>query len=277
MNTVFIGGSRHVLRLPPHAKERLNNVIESGFPIFVGDANGADKAVQKYLLEARYDHVTVFCSGDTCRNNLGQWKTSHVRISKDVKGFQFYAAKDREMARGADFGLMIWDGKSVGTVLNVLRLVRAGKKAVLINVPEKEAITFKNASDWDTFLSRCSFEFRRDLKDRAAAEEWLPSAANQANFPGLPPAALQADVQVKTDKELAADLNAALAAGDPKAAIDLLGRIAKARGMSQIAKDTGLAREGLYRALSSDGNPEFATVLKVIDSVGLRLVVNKLG
>jgi adenine-specific DNA-methyltransferase len=76
---------------------------------------------------------------------------------------------------------------------------------------------------------------------------------------------------------LAANLNAALAAGDPKKVVDLLGHIAKAPGMTQVAKATGLAREGLYRALSADGNPEFATVLKVMDSVGLRLTVSRLS
>lgn len=275
MNTVFIGGSRHVSRLPSHAKERLNNVIESGFPILVGDANGADKAVQKHLFAAHYEQVTVFCSGDTCRNNLGQWKTNHVRTSKDVKGFQFYAAKDREMARDADFGLMIWDGKSAGTVLNVLRLVRAGKKAVLINAPEKTAITFKGADDWDAFLSQCSIELHRDLKERAMPEEWGPFGPRQASL--VETLSEEPQLPETPDDELTAAINAALAAADPKAVIDLLGHIAKARGMSRVAKDTGLAREGLYRALSSGGNPEFMTVLKVMNSVGLRLMVNKFG
>jgi probable addiction module antidote protein len=49
-----------------------------------------------------------------------------------------------------------------------------------------------------------------------------------------------------------------------------LGDIARARGMSQLAKDTGLAREGLYRALSPDGNPEFATIMKVVKALGLK-------
>ncbi len=49
-----------------------------------------------------------------------------------------------------------------------------------------------------------------------------------------------------------------------------LGDIARARGMSQLAKDTGLAREGLYRALSPDGNPEFATIMKVEKALGLK-------
>lgn len=129
MNTVFIGGSRHISRLPAQAKERLNNIIENGHYVVVGDANGADKAVQKHFSDAAYEKVTVFCSGDKPRNNLGEWRTQNITPPKHVKGFQFYAAKDREMAREADFGFMIWDGKSPGTVLNVLRLIKAGKKS----------------------------------------------------------------------------------------------------------------------------------------------------
>lgn len=278
MNIVFIGGSRHVSRLPAHALERLDNVIESGFPVLVGDANGTDKAVQKHLLDSRYEHVTVFCSGDTCRNNLGQWKTSHIKTARNVKGFQFYAAKDREMAHEAAFGLMIWDGKSAGTILNILRLVRFEKKAVLINVPEKNATTFKNADDWNAFLSNCSPELRRDLRDRATPEEWDASSTSLPELPDAPMAEAQRTATLAGESDdLAASINAALASGDPKTVVDLLGHLAKARGMSQVAKHTGLAREGLYRALSTGGNPEFATVLKVMDSVGLRLMVEKPG
>jgi len=50
-----------------------------------------------------------------------------------------------------------------------------------------------------------------------------------------------------------------------------LGDIARARGMAQLARDTGLTREGLYKALSPEGNPEFSTVVKVINALGLRL------
>nr|WP_246185231.1 addiction module antidote protein [Pandoraea morbifera] len=74
-----------------------------------------------------------------------------------------------------------------------------------------------------------------------------------------------------SEEELADSLDAALAAADPVAVVNALGDLAKMRGMSNVAKDTGLARESLYRALSSGGNPEFATVLKVLSSLGLRL------
>jgi hypothetical protein len=174
MNTVFIGGSRHVSRLPPEVKKRLDNVIGSGHKVIIGDANGADKAVQKHFHEAAYEKVTVFCSGEKYRNNLGQWNTHFVQPLKGVKGFQFYAAKDREMAREADFGLMIWDGKSAGTILNVMRLVRAGKIVVLFIIHEKRVLNFKTPTDFDIFISQCSDDLRNDLRERATPEEWMP-------------------------------------------------------------------------------------------------------
>lgn len=277
MNTVFIGGSRHISRLPAEVRQRLDNVIHSGHRVVVGDANGADKAVQKHLQEAAYDKVTVFCSGDTFRNNLGHWQTHKVAVPDHRTGYQFYAAKDREMAREADFGLMIWDGKSPGTVLNVLRLVRAGKIAVLFSVPEKRAINIKTPSDWDSFLSHCSGELRDDLRKRATPEEWDPEQASLLDPPvrqNGQSAARQAPKSGDEDgleSELTTSLNTALAAADSSAVVSVLGRVARLRGMSQVAEDTGLARESLYRALSGHSNPEFTTVLKVLSSLGLQL------
>ncbi|ASN01456.1 addiction module antidote protein [Xanthomonas citri pv. malvacearum] len=277
MNTIFIGGSRHVSRLPAEIKHRLDNVINSGHQVIVGDANGADKAVQKYFSDAAYNKVTVFCSGDSFRNNLGHWTTRKVDAPKSLKGFQFYAAKDREMAREADFGLMIWDGKSPGTVLNVLRLVRAGKIAVLFSVPDKRAINIKTQTDWESFLSHCSDELRHDLHERATPDEWQSGQqqslldSNQETRPATEAEQPQPSATGPSEDELANSLDAALAAADPAAVVNALGDLAKMRGMSNVAKETGLARESLYRALSSGGNPEFATVLKVLSSLGLRL------
>ncbi len=70
---------------------------------------------------------------------------------------------------------------------------------------------------------------------------------------------------------MAAYLEAALQEGDPRVVAAVLGDIARAKGMTQIAKDAGLGRESLYKALSPDGNPEFATVMKVIAALGLEL------
>ena len=78
---------------------------------------------------------------------------------------------------------------------------------------------------------------------------------------------------LRTDEEIAAYLDAVLeeAGDDPKVIAHALGVIARARGMSQLARDTGVKRESLYRALSAEGNPEFATIWKVIRALGIRL------
>ena len=76
---------------------------------------------------------------------------------------------------------------------------------------------------------------------------------------------------LKTEADMAAYLEAALEDGDPALIAAALGDIARAKGMSQIARETGLGRESLYKALSPDGNPEFSTVLKVVRALGLRL------
>ena len=78
---------------------------------------------------------------------------------------------------------------------------------------------------------------------------------------------------LRTPEEMAAYLDAWLAEApdDPAGIAKALGDIARARGMSQVAKDAGLSRESLYRALSADGNPSFATVLKVAHALGVKL------
>ncbi len=76
---------------------------------------------------------------------------------------------------------------------------------------------------------------------------------------------------LENEADMAAYLQAALDEGDPALVIHALGNIARARGMSQIARETGLRRESLYKALSPEGNPEFATVLKVVQALGIRL------
>ena len=73
------------------------------------------------------------------------------------------------------------------------------------------------------------------------------------------------------DADVAAYLEAALEDGDHQVIAAVLGDIARAKGMSWVARETGLGRESLYKSLSSDGNPEFATVLKVVRALGLRL------
>ena len=81
---------------------------------------------------------------------------------------------------------------------------------------------------------------------------------------------------LETKEDMAVYLEAALEDGDSALIAAALGDIARSRGMTQISRDTGLGRESLYKALSVEGNPEFATILKVFRALGLRLQVTTL-
>lgn len=78
---------------------------------------------------------------------------------------------------------------------------------------------------------------------------------------------------LRTPDEMAAYLDAWLdeAPDDAAGIANALGNIARAKGMTQVAKDAGLSRESLYRALSAEGNPSFATILKVAKALGVKL------
>lgn len=78
---------------------------------------------------------------------------------------------------------------------------------------------------------------------------------------------------LRSEADVAAYLEAVLAEGDGNLLAAALGDVARARGMTRLARETGLAREALYRALSQDGNPELATLTKVLRALGLRLSV----
>jgi len=78
---------------------------------------------------------------------------------------------------------------------------------------------------------------------------------------------------LQTRDDIAAYLDAVLEDGDPDLLKAALGDIARAKGMTEIARAAGLGRANLYKALSPDGNPEFATVAKVLRALGFRLTI----
>ena len=154
MTKVFIAGSRQITRLPAEVKTRVDTMIEKLFEIFVGDANGADKAVQSYLAQKAYPHVLVHCMERHCRNNVGHWPIREVPAPKGARGFDFYSTKDRVMADTADYGLMLWDGKSKGTINNVVNLSRDGKPVVVYVAPKKQFLTVKAFDDLRDVLAQ---------------------------------------------------------------------------------------------------------------------------
>lgn len=151
---VFIGGSRAVSRLNPVIRARLDDLIKRRCSILIGDANGADKAVQQYFAKRDYANVTVFCMED-CRNNVGHWPTHHVQPPTGRKDFSYYAAKDLAMCREAKCGVMFWDGKSKGTLQNMINLIGAGKKTLVYFSPTKDFHVLATDQDLQALLARC--------------------------------------------------------------------------------------------------------------------------
>lgn len=78
---------------------------------------------------------------------------------------------------------------------------------------------------------------------------------------------------IDTPEDAAAYINAALTYEDPAFLVQAIGDLARARSMGKVAADTGLSRESLYRALSDKGNPRFFTIVRVLDSLGLRVCI----
>jgi adenine-specific DNA-methyltransferase len=158
--TVFIGGSRSVSKLNAPLRERLDDFIRRGDTILIGDANGANKAVQQYLADCDYRKVIVFCMQE-CRNNIGAWPTRSVKPPSDRKDFSYYAAKDFIMAEEAKCGVMLWDAKSKGTLQNMLNLVGAGKRTLVYFAPTKDFHVLASEQDLQILLARCE---KRDLE-----------------------------------------------------------------------------------------------------------------
>lgn len=155
MTTVFLSGSRGISRLNDQIRSRLRNIVGGDFRVLVGDANGADKAIQRFLSDQKYENVVVFCSGGECRNNVANWPVRAVAVDANTKGRDFYSKKDREMACEADYGLILWDGKSSGSVNNALELLKRHKKAVMYFAPEKKFYNVSRAGHIRELLAKC--------------------------------------------------------------------------------------------------------------------------
>lgn len=182
MTKVFIGGSRRVSRLNAHITQRIDRIVEKGLTVLIGDANGADKAVQLYLKDRQYDLVEVFCIEGSCRNNVGSWPVRHVPAPSDRKDFTYYEAKDKVMADEASVGFMIWDGRSLGTLMNAFRLISNHKTVVVYGTRVKEFSNLKDDTDWGRFVAGFGKELRRRIEARVGSDERRSLPSNQVSL-----------------------------------------------------------------------------------------------
>ena len=153
MTKVFIAGSRSLSRLTADVKHRIDTMIDKGFTILVGDASGADKAVQRYLAENGFRNVIVHCMAGNCRNNIAGWPTREISAAPGSRGFAYYSTKDLAMVNDAEYGLMLWDGESKGTLNNVINLVHQNKMVVVYFAPQKSFHNLRSPGDVTQLLA----------------------------------------------------------------------------------------------------------------------------
>ena len=175
---VFIGGSRHLSRLSAEVKQRLDKIIDSGFTVLIGDANGADKAVQTHFATRQYPNLMVFCVAHHGRNNVGNWPMQDVTAPAGARGFALYSVKDAAMAKEATHGLMLWDGESKGTLNNVVSLVKLGKPVVVFFGPTKSFVNVRTRKDVVELLEKCDHtaaaRLEKDLELERVLHEGAP-------------------------------------------------------------------------------------------------------
>ena len=131
MTKIFIAGSMNIKCLDPKVTKLIDDIITKNCDVVVGDAKGVDTSIQSYLFERGVQNVVVYCSGPSPRNNLGNWTVSSVSADFTPGSRAFFTAKDIQMAQDADYGLMIWDTKSTGTLSNVIELLKNNKECVV--------------------------------------------------------------------------------------------------------------------------------------------------
>ena len=127
MKSVFLSGSIKIKTLSNAVNARLENMIKNNLHIIVGDAKGADLALQNYFDLQQYRNLKVYCVG-AARNNVSNWDMKVVTTKLRPGSRAYYTAKDEVMAEHCDFGFMVWDSQSPGTLKNIVELLKTGKK-----------------------------------------------------------------------------------------------------------------------------------------------------
>lgn len=179
MTTVFIAGSITIKRLHPMVRERIQNVVTSEFEIIVGDADGADSSIQQYLKSIGASRTTVYCSGASPRNNLGGWAVHGIETGYEPGSRAFFTAKDLAMAEVADFGLMVWDAKSTGTLSNVIELLGRKKKSVVFVNKEERFVTVGNVEQLEGLVECMSDHAKRKALEKIRLQDRIDSLRHE--------------------------------------------------------------------------------------------------
>ncbi len=135
--SVFISGSMNISHLDDNVKRSFDRIIDHNLPVLVGDAPGIDTLVQEYFNSRNYYNVTVYSIFHSPRNLASSNFTIKKIDPKQYKGRKAQEEKDKAMTNDSSYSFVIWNGKSKGSLNNILRSLEKNQKLKVYYLPQK--------------------------------------------------------------------------------------------------------------------------------------------
>lgn len=179
MKNIFISGSMRIKNINKQVINRIDNIVKENFTIFIGDANGVDASIQGILSDKSYRNVLVFCTVKYARNNIGRWEVRVIETDHKPNTRSFFTAKDLAMAEKCDFGLMIWDSKSTGTLSNVYELLLRNKTSVVFVNKIKKFVKVSSLKEFEQLISFMSDSALQKANQKIKLKEKLVALKNR--------------------------------------------------------------------------------------------------
>lgn len=176
MKKVFISGSISIKKLPEKVKESLNKINQKKYSVLIGDAQGIDNEIQKYLKKINHKSTTIYHITDIPRccqkefetkkidyKNLEEYKQLDEKKKEKIEKFDGRSRqkfKDKAMLKDSDFLLAIWDGKSQGTKNNILSGVEKDKFVKIFylfgeeNNKKVQCLNYENNNDYKEIFKK---------------------------------------------------------------------------------------------------------------------------
>ncbi|WP_223164533.1 hypothetical protein [Massilia rubra] len=183
------------------------NILSMNYEVIVGDADGADSAIQQFLSDQGAIRVTVYCSGERPRNNIGGWPVHQVATYHAKRSRAWFTAKDVAMAQAADLGLMVWDGMSTGTLSNIIELLARKRNSLVFTNLDRQFHRILCVDDLQALVARMAIAARAKadtkidlssriahLLSRAVQDDILALRAAQSGLPTSMPVAFDSAV-----------------------------------------------------------------------------------
>lgn len=149
---IFIAGARSIKYLDEAVKQQIIAMSRKGYEFLIGDCYGVDSSVQAILNSLSYKRIEIYASDGKARNNIGHWNVKTIAVQQNMHGFDFYKQKDIAMAKDADYGFMIWDGKSKGTLNNMVNLLSRDKSVLVYLNSSKRFFYIKSLNGLTQFV-----------------------------------------------------------------------------------------------------------------------------